>query len=327
MKAIVHDVYGGEDVLALRDAPHPSPADSEVVVRVRAAGVNRGDALAVAGIPFAARLTYGLAGPKQKVPGTDVAGTVETVGTGVGTLAPGDEVFGWAVGAFAEYAIAPATSMLPKPAQLTFDQAAAAPTAGVAALQGLRDVGRIGTGDRVLVVGASGGLGTFAVQIAKAHEAEVTGVCSTRNVDLVRSAGADHVVDYTREDFTRHESRYDLILDLVGREPLASSRQALAATGTYVVVAGGNPRSITGMGRFAEAVIRSPFGRQRLRPLFSKPVSGDLEALAALLTDGRVLPVIDAVYDLRDAPEALRHVRTGHARGKVVLTTGHTTGA
>lgn len=325
MKAVFHDTYGSEGVLTFREVSHPIPGDDEVVVRVRAAGVNRGDALAVAGIPYAARLGYGLTGPKQTVPGTDVAGVVESVGAGVGDLEPGDEVVGWSSGAFAEHSLASAASLTAKPAQLTFEQAAAAPTPGVAALQGLREVGAVRSGHRVLVVGASGGVGTFAVQIAKTFGAEVTGVCSTRNIELVRSAGADRVIDYTREDFTQDAGRYDLILDLVGKESLSSSRRALAPTGTYVVVAGGNPRSITGMGRFAEAVLRSPLGRQRLRPLFSKQAPEDLEALVGLLAEGRVLPVIDAVYDLRDASEALRYISTGHARGRVVLTTGSTT--
>jgi NADPH:quinone reductase-like Zn-dependent oxidoreductase len=208
-----------------------------------------------------------------------------------------------------------------KSKRLTFEQAAAAPTAGVAALQGLRDVGRIAAGHRVLIVGASGGVGTFAIQIAKAFGAEVTGVSSTRKIDLVRSAGADEVIDYTRDDFTQHVSRFDLVLDMVGKEPLSSSRRTLRPGGTYVTVAGGNPRSVTGMGRFVSTLAASPFGRERLRPLFSDKNAEDLVSLAELLDVGRVLPVIDAVYDLRDAAEAIGYVQAGHARGKVVVTT------
>lgn len=319
MKAMFHDRYGSVDVLEDRDLPIPTVGDGEVLVRVRAAGVNRGDGLAIEGIPYAARLSYGLTRPKHSVPGTDVAGVVEAVGQDVGTFTPGDEVFGWASGAFAEYAIAAADRLVRKPARLTFEQAAATPTTGVAALQALRDVGRIEPGHRVLVVGASGGVGTFAVQIAKADGAEVTGVSSTRNVELVRSTGADSVVDYTREDFTGHHGRYDLIVDVVGKEPLASARRALRAGGTYVVVGGQNARSLTGMKRFLQAQAMSPFVPQRLRPLFSKPNREDLEGLSEMIDGGRVLPVVDAVYDLGGAVEALGYMRAGHARGKVVL--------
>ncbi|MEA1902874.1 MAG: NAD(P)-dependent alcohol dehydrogenase [Actinomycetota bacterium] len=320
MKAIFHDRYGSAEVLEFRDLPLPPLGDDEVLVRVHAAGVNRGDGLAVEGIPYAARLTYGLTRPKHNIPGTDVAGRVEAVGKDVTALESGDDILGWTTGAFAEYTSTAASMLVRKPAHLTFEQAAATPTTGVAALQALRDVGRIEAGHRVLVVGASGGVGSFAVQIAKAFGAEVTGVASTRNIDLVRSTGADHVIDYTRDDFTRHVYRYDLILDMVGKETLSSSRRALRANGTYVVVGGGNPRSITGMGRFAKAMLLSPFVSERLRPLFSKQNHQDLEALRELLDTGRVLPVIDAVYDLRDTPEALHYVQAGHARGKAVIT-------
>lgn len=320
MKTTFHAEYGSADVLEFRDIETPAVNGDRVLVRVHAAGVNRGDGLAVEGIPYAARLTYGLLRPKHGVPGTDVAGHVEAVGNDVTALKPGDAVFGWATGAFAEYATARSSMLIPKPAHLTFEQAAASPTAAVAALQGLRDVGRIRPGHQVLVVGASGGVGTFATQIAKAFGAEVTGVASTRNVDLVRSTGADHVIDYTREDFTSLGRRYDLILDMVGKAPLSAGRRALKPNGTYVVVGGGNPRSITGMGRFAKAALLSPFGPQRLRPLFSKQNPHDLEALRELLDKGKVLPVIDAVYDLTDVPEAIRYVQAGNARGKVVVT-------
>lgn len=320
MRAIVHDRYGPPDLLELRERAVPSPATGEVLVRVHAAGVNRGDGLAVEGIPYAARLSYGLRRPKHPIPGTDLAGTVEVVGEGVTSFAPGDEIFGWGTGAFAEFAMAPVQMLVPKSKRLTFEQVAAVPTAGVAALQGLRDVGRIEPGHRVLIVGASGGVGTFAVQIAKLFGAEVTGVCSSRNVDLVRSVGADEVIDYTRDDFTRYVSGFDLVLDTVGKEPLSSSRRTVRPGGTYVTVAGGNPRSVTGMGRFVSTLAASPFGRERLRPLFSGKKSEDLVRLGELLDTGKVLPVIDAVYDLRDASEAIGYVQAGHARGKVVVT-------
>ena len=321
MKAIFQERFGSADALDLRDIATPAIGDTEVLIRVHAAGVNPGDHLAVAGIPYVARVAgYGLLKPRYNVPGTDVAGRVESVGKNVAQFQPGDEVFGWGVGAFAETAAASATMLALKPPHLTFEQAAAVPTAATAALQALRDVGRIQPSDHVLVVGASGGVGTFAVQIAKAIGAQVTGVCSTRNAALVRSTGADQIIDYTHEDFTRNGPRYDLILDLVGKQPLSSSRRALNPGGSYVVVGGQNARSITGMERFVKALLMSPFVGQRLRPLFSKKRNDDLETLRELLDTGRVLPVIDGIYDLPDVPEALRYVETGHARGKVVIS-------
>lgn len=320
MKAIFHDRYGSTDVLEFRDIDAPAVGDDEVLVRVHAAGVNPGDGLAIEGIPYAARLTYGLTRPKHTVPGTDIAGRVEKVGGHVTELRPGDEVFGWCSAAFAEYAATSASALARKPAHLTFEQAAAVPTSAIAALQALRDTGRIEPGQQVLVIGASGGVGTFAVQIAKALGADVTGVSSSRNVDLVRSTGADRVIDYSREDFTRLGSRYDLIVDMVGAVPLSDGKRALEPGGTYVVVGGNNARSITGMERFAKALLLSPFVRRRLRPLFSTKTHADLQAVRELLDAGKVLPVIDAVYDLRDAVEALRYVGAGHTRGKTVLT-------
>jgi NADPH:quinone reductase-like Zn-dependent oxidoreductase len=320
MKAIVHRKYGSPDVLEFRGIDPPAIGPDEVQVRVHAAGVNRGDVLAVEGIPYAARLTYGVLKPKNEVAGTDLAGHVETVGKDVTEFRPGDEVFGWCTGAFAELAAASQGTLAKKPTNLTFEQAASVPTAGVAALQALRDIGRIQAGHQVLVVGASGGVGTFAVQIAKSYEAEVTGVCSARNADLVRSTGADHIIDYTSEDFTQAVGRYDVIVDLVGRTSLASSRRALRPSGTYVVVGSPNARSLTGMGRFVKALALSPFVRNRIRPLFSKPKHEDLESMRELLEAGKVLPVIDGVYDLRTASEAIGYVGAGHARGRVVVT-------
>lgn len=320
MKAIVRSRYGSPDVLEFRDIDAPTVGADGVLVRVHAAGVNRGDVLAVEGIPYAARLTYGLSKPKNMVAGTDVAGQVEAVGKNITGFQPGDEVFGWCTGVFAELAVASQGTLAKKPANLTFEQGASVPTAGVAALQALRDVGRIQADHQVLVVGASGGVGTFAVQIAKAYEAEVTGVCSARNADLVRSTGADHIIDYTSEDFTQAGGRYDLIVDLVGRTSLSSGRRALRPSGTYVVVGSPNARSLTGMGRFAKALTLSPFVRHRIRPLFSKPKHEDLESMKELLETGKVLPVIDGVYDLRTTSKAIEYVGAGHARGRVVVT-------
>ena len=285
---------------------------------MRAAGVNRGDGLAIAGLPYAARLSYGLARPKRPVPGTDVAGTVEAVGPEVTTARPGDPVFGWATGAFAAYAAAPAASLLAIPEGLTFEEAAATPTAAVTALQALR-AGDIDAGEHVLVIGASGGVGSFAVQLAKACGAEVTGVASTRNLDLVRELGADHVVDHAAEDPTATRRRYDVVLDLAGAAPLTKARRAATRGGTYVVIGGGDPRSLTGMRRFAAAAVLSPFGPERLRPLFATPRPEDLETVAALLATGEVRPFVEAAYDLRDAADAIDYVHRGRAPGRVVL--------
>ena len=321
MKAIYHETYGSADVLELQDLDTPAIGDDEVLIRVHAASVNPGDCLALRGAPYVARLMgYGLLGPKHNVPGTDVAGRVAAIGKDVTRFQPEDDVFGWCVGAFAEYASTSERALQRKPAHLTFEQAAAIPTAATAALQGLRDVGRIQTGHHVLVIGASGGVGTFAVQIAKAFGAEVTGVCSTRNTDLVRSAGADQVIDYSREDFTRLGSRYDVIIDTVGKESLSSASRVLKPNGTFVVVGGQSGRSVTGMERFVKALALSPFIRRRLRPLFSTKSHDDLAVLRELLDNGKVLPVIDGVYDLRDVPGAIRYVEAGHSRGKVVIS-------
>jgi len=321
MKAIYHDRFGSPDVLELRDLDTPTPGTGEVLVEVHAAGMNPGDRHAIRGVPYAARLMgYGLTKPKQTVPGMDLAGRVAAVGDGVTRFAVGDEVFGWTTGAFAEFATASEQSLEPKPGHLTFEQAAAVPTAGFAALQALRNVGKLEAGHQALVIGASGGVGTFAVQIAKALGAEVTGVASTSNVDLVRSTGADRVIDYTVQDFTQDSARYDVAVDLVGKAPLSSAARVLKPEGTYVVVGGQNPDSITGMGRFVKALALSPVLRRRLRPLFSKPNNDDVGVLRQLLDSGNVLPVIDAVYDLPGAVEALRYVEAGHTSGKVVLT-------
>ena len=321
MKAVFHDRFGTLDVLEMRDIEVPTPEAREVLISVRAAGVNPGDRHAIRGVPYAARLMgYGLTSPKDPVPGQDLAGVVEAVGSEVTRFKPGDEVFGWTPGTFAEYATASEDSLAPKPGHITFEQAASVPTAGMAALQALRDVGRLQPGDSVLIIGASGGVGTLAVQIAKALAAEVTGVASTRNLELVRSAGADHVVDYAVEDPTAGDRRYDQIIDLVGAASLRRSSRALDRHGTYVVVGGQKPDSITGMGRFAAALLWSPLLRRRLRPLFSTPNHDDLDTLRQFLDAGKLLPVIDATYDLHGTVDALRYVEAGHSRGKVVVT-------
>lgn len=320
MKAICHDRFGSPDVLELRDVEVPVPEDGEVLVEVRAAGMNPGDRHSVRGVPYVARLMgYGLRRPKQPVPGTDLAGVVTAVGNGVSCFSTGDAVFGWGTGTFAQFAVAAEDRLQPMPDRLTFEQAAAIPTAGTAALQGLGKIGGIRAGHRVLIIGASGGVGTFAVQIANALGAEVTGVASTRNLDLVRSAGAHHTIDYTTDDIAEHPVRHDVILDLVGRLPLRHGSRLVAPDGTYVVVGGQNPDSMTGMGRFASALVLSPILRRRLRPLFSQPDRNDLAELKRLVDEGRILPVIDGVFDLPGIPDALRYVERGHSRGKVVV--------
>lgn len=322
MKAIHHNRFGPLDVLEFVDIDPPTPGPGQVLVEVRAAGLNPGDRHAIRGVPYAARLMgYGLRRPKQPVPGMDLAGIVTAVGQGVTRISTGDTVFGWGTGTLAQFALAADDLIEPKPDRLTFEQAAAVPTAATAALQALTKIGDTKPGHQVLIIGASGGVGTFAVQIANALGAEVTGVASTRNLELVRSAGAHHTIDYTTQDLAQHSGRFDVVIDLVGRLPLRhGSRRLLAPAGTYVVVGGQNPDSITGMGRFVSALALSPILRRRLRPLFSKPDHDDLIELARLIDDGHLLPVIDALHDLRDAPDALRYVHTGHARGKVVLT-------
>ncbi len=320
MQTIVHDSYGPPESLRLQDVPAPRADGRSIVIRVRAAGVNRGDTLATEGIPYATRLTTGLSRPKRVRLGADVAGVVEAVGDAVTDLEPGDQVVGWADSAFAELTTARPERLLRKPATLTFEQAAAIPTAAVTAWQALHKAGTPKAGQRVLVLGASGGVGTFAVQLAKALGAEVTGVASTRNLELVRSTGADRVLDYTRDDLSASVGHYDLVVDLVGRERLTAARRVLRPGGSYVVVGGQNARSLTGAGRFARAALLSPWVRQRLRPLFATQDRAALEEVLALTAEGKVLPVVDATYDLRDAPDALAYVAAGHARGRVVLT-------
>jgi NADPH:quinone reductase-like Zn-dependent oxidoreductase len=322
MKAIVQDTYGAPEVLELRDIDKPAVGDDEVLVRVRAAAVNPADWAIMGGLPYIARPVYGgLRKPKNRVRGTDVAGEVEAVGTSVTRFRPGDAVFGWCTGAFAEYASVSDDALEPKPTNLTLEQAAAAPLAGFVALQALRDKGKVRAGQKILVNGASGGIGTFAVQIAKSFGADVTGVCSTRNVDLVRSIGADHVIDYTREDFTQTGQRYDLILDNVGNHSLSDLRQALTAAGTLVPNSGGfDNRWFASLGRVVSALVVSPFVSQTLRPFVMSPKHADLGVLKNLMEAGNVTPVIDRTYPLSEVPQALGYVGGGHARGKVVIT-------
>jgi NADPH:quinone reductase-like Zn-dependent oxidoreductase len=324
MKAIVHDKYGSSEVLEIRDIDRPDIGDSDVLIRVRAAGVNPGDWAIMSGLPYIARPVYGLRNPKNAVRGTDVAGTVEAVGTGVTRLQPGDEVFGWCSelgGAFAEYASVSEDALVLKPANLTFEQAAAVPMAGFVALQALRDHGGVRAGQKVLINGASGGIGTFAVQIAKALGAEVTGVCSTRNVDMVRSIGADHVIDYTREDFTQKDQRYDFILDNVANHSLSDLRRALTPTGTLVPNGGGfDNHWFASGGRVISAHVLKRFVSHRLRPFLVSLKFEDLVVLKELIEAGKVTPVIDRTYPLSEASQAIGHVGEGHARGKVVIT-------
>ena len=322
MKAIVQDTYGSADVLALRDIDKPEIADDEVLVRVHAAGVDRGVWHLMTGLPYPIRLaTRGLRAPKIPVPGMDVAGVVEAVGADVTRFHPGDEVFGVGKGTFAEYAPAAENKLTPKPANLTFEQAAVVAISGSTALQGLRDKGKVRPGHKVLIIGASGGVGTYAVQLAKTFGAEVTGVCSTTKVDLVRSLGADHVIDYTRNDFAHAQQRYDLILDIGGNASLSRLRRALAPKGTLVIVGGETSgRWLGGNDRQLRALLLSRFVGQKLTTFVAKENHEDLIILKDLIEAGKVTPVIDRTYPLGEAPQAIRYVEQGEARGKVVIT-------
>ncbi|MEU9052006.1 NAD(P)-dependent alcohol dehydrogenase [Streptomyces sp. NPDC048384] len=324
MKAVLQDRYGSADVLEFRDIDRPVPATDEVLVRVHAASVNAYDWHFMRGDPLIGRGMMGLRRPRARVRGRDFAGTVEAVGAGVTGIEPGDEVYGEADGAFAEYVCARDSEVGPKPANLTFEQAAAIPLAGNTALIGLRDVARLQPGQTVLVNGASGGVGTFAVQLGKAYGAEVTAVCSTRNVDLVRSLGADRVVDYTQDDFTRGEKRYDVVLDLVGNRSLGEFRRVLAPTGTLILSGGGvyEGGSVVGpMGLFLKRRLAAPFARpQQLLEISARQSRANLAALRELAESGRIAPVVERTYPLSEAAEALRYVEVKHARAKIVVT-------
>jgi NADPH:quinone reductase-like Zn-dependent oxidoreductase len=320
MQAIVHRCYGAPDVLKVEDIEKPTPAPDEVLVRIRAASVNPLDWHYMRGTPYIMRLDSGVGTPTSTRMGVDFSGTVEAVGRNVKRFRPGDAVFGGRSGAFADYVTVRENRALAlKPANLTFEQAASVPIAAITALQGLRDKGRIQPGEKVLINGASGGVGTFAVQIAKSFGAEVTGVCSTRNLDLVRSIGADHVVDYTKEDFTRSGQRYDLILDNVGNHSLLALRRVLTPGGTVVIVGGPKGNWIRPMDRLLKAFMLSPFVSEKFLFFLADLDQQDLTLLAELMQAGKVTPVIDRRYPLSEAPAAVGYVEEGHARGKVVI--------
>ena len=321
MQAIVQAEYGSADVLRLEEIDRPAIGDDEVLVRVHAAGLDRGTWHQMAGQPYLMRLMgFGLRAPKNRVPGLDVAGTVVAAGADVTRFEAGDEVFGISQGSFAEYACARQDKLARKPANLTFDQAAVVAVSGMTALQGLRDAGRVEAGQHVLIIGASGGVGTFAVQIAKAFGAKVTGVCGPAKTGLVASIGADHVIDYTQDDFAASPQRYDLILDIGGNSALSRLRRALTPGGTLVIVGGEDSGRWTGMGRQLRALALSPFVRQRLTMLVYRQPRADLERLAQLTEAGELTPVIGKTYPLHQAPDAMRDLEAGHARGKLVIT-------
>jgi NADPH:quinone reductase-like Zn-dependent oxidoreductase len=322
MKAVVQGTYGAAEVLELREIDKPVVGDDEVLVQVHAAGVDPGVWHLMTGRPYLVRVMgYGLRTPKVGVRGRDVAGRVEAVGTNVTRFRPGDEVFGICDGSFAEYVGARPDKLAPKPANLSFEQAATVPISGLTALQALRDPGKVQPGQTVLIIGAGGGVGSFVVQLARALGAKVTGVCSTTKVELVRSIGAEEVIDYTREDFADGARHWDLIVDTAGRRSLAHLRRALTRRGTLVIVGGeGGGRWLGGFDRqILRAPVVSAFSRQRLRPLVAKERSEDLLVLKELIEAGKVTPVIDRTYPLREVPEAIRYLEEGHARGKVVI--------
>jgi NADPH:quinone reductase-like Zn-dependent oxidoreductase len=325
MKAIIQDRFGSPDVLHLEDVQRPEPGDGEVLVRVHAASVNALDWHVMRGDPYIARLSadFGRRAPKARTRGVDIAGRVEAVGAAVTRFCPGDEVFGGAPGAFAEYACTPESRIERKPANLTFEQAAAIPMAANTALTGLRDVGRVHSGQRLLINGASGGVGTFAVQLAKAYGAEVTAVCRTGNMDLVRSLGADHVVDYTRDDFTRAGARYDVVLDLVGNRSITDLRRALVPNGTLILSGGGVSRggSLVGpMGLMFRGMALSRFVRHRIVMFTARLNEDNLATLRELAESGTITPIIDRTYPLAQTPDAIRYLETEHARAKVTIT-------
>jgi NADPH:quinone reductase-like Zn-dependent oxidoreductase len=321
MKAVGHDRYGPANTLELLEVVRPEIAAGEVLVRVRAAGVDRGVWHVMTGLPYPIRLAgYGLRAPKTPVLGMDLAGVVEAVGTGVTRFRPGDEVFGIGTGAFAEYARAREDRLAARPANPPPQQAAVLGVSGLTALQAVRDHGKVQPGQQVLVIGASGGVGSFAVQLAKAFGAEVTGVCSTTKVDLVRSLGADHVLDYTRDDFAAGERRYDVILDIGGNAPLSRLRRALTRRGTLVITGGETDgRWLGGSDRQVRALLLSPFVGQKLGTFVCRENHEDMLVLAELVEAGKVTPAIDRTYPLSDVPKAIRYVEEGHARGKVVI--------
>jgi NADPH:quinone reductase-like Zn-dependent oxidoreductase len=325
LKAIVRDTYGSPDVLELTDIDKPEPGDDEVLLRVHAASVNPADWHILRGAPYIARIEFGLRKPKDRVLGCDVAGHIEAVGKNVTMLQPGEEVFGspfmHGLGAFAEWVCISEDLLAPKPAALSFEQVAAVPLAALTALQGLRDQGRIEPGHKVLIIGASGGVGTFAVQIAKSFDAEVSGVCSTRNVEMVRALGAEHVIDYTREDFTQSGQKYDLIFQLAGTLSPSECRSALTSNGNLVLSSGESEgRWIGPVDRVIKGLVLSGFVSQKMASFTVKPNREDLQLLKQFIEDGTLTPEIDRTYPLAQVPEAIRYLEEGHARGKVVIT-------
>jgi NADPH:quinone reductase-like Zn-dependent oxidoreductase len=322
MHAVVQDRYGSADVLHHATVARPESREDDVLIRVRAAGLHIGDWHLMTGQPYLMRIMgFGLRAPKARVRGTDVAGTVVAVGSRVTDVQAGDEVFGTCDGAYAEYATARPDTLAPKPASLSFEQAAALPTSAVTALTAVRDAGHVTAGQRVLVIGASGGVGLFAVQIARALGAEVTGVCSTSKVAVVRSVGADHVIDYSQADIESNGRQYDVIVDTGGNRPLSQLRRSLTLRGTLVLVGGeGGGRWIGGaMGRSLRAMLLSPFVTQKLRMIFATATRAHLQTLAELIEGGKISPIIDTSYALSDVPIAIRHLVTGRARGKLVI--------
>lgn len=324
MRAIVQDGYGTTDVFRHRQTPVPGIAEDEVLIKVRAAGLDRGTWHLMAGRPYLLRVIgFGFRRPKSDVPGIDVAGTVDSVGAAVTRFAQGDEVYGMSRGSFAQYAAAHEDKLAHKPANLSFDQAAVVPLSAGTALQALTDAGRVRSGQRVLVIGASGGVGSYAVQLAKAFGAEVTGVCSTGKVDRLRALGPDHVYDYTVDDFTDGVTRYDLVLDIGGNLPLRRLRRALTPDGTLVVVGGEQGGRVTGgFGRSLRAPLLSRFVRQRLTMLASKERASDLQRLTEFIEAGSVVPYIDRTFALEQVPAAMRHLQSGEVFGKVAISVG-----
>ena len=320
MRAVTQDRYGDAEVLRMTEVARPTVGDDEVLVRVSAAGLDRGTQHLMTGTPYAVRLALGLRRPRQPIAGRDVAGTVAQVGSAVTRFAVGDEVYGMAGGSFAEYAVAREAKLAPKPTTLSFAQAAVVPISGGTALQALVDAGRVQAGQSVLVIGASGGVGTYAVQLAKAFGADVTGVCSTAKLDLVRSLGADRVIDYHHDDFADGTRRYDLILDIGGGADLGRLRRALTPRGTVVFVGGENGGRLTGLGRPMRGALISPFLRQRLVMLMSKGRASDLQTLTGLIDAGLVVPSLDRSFPLDEGPDAMRRLETGQVLGKVAIT-------
>jgi len=320
MKAIVQDEYGSADVLELEDVETPVAGRGEVLIRVIAASAFIGDWHVMTGTPYAIRLVSGLGKPKQRVRGQDVAGRIEAVGEGVTAFRAGDEVFGVGNGTFAEYASAPIDKIAPKPGNLGFEEAAAVPTTGCTALQGIRDVGKVRSGQSVLVIGAAGGVGSFAVQIAKAIGAYVTGVCSTSKVELVRSIGADEVIDYTREDIAEGTRRYDVIFDTAGNREISNLRRILVPKGTLVLAGGEGGGRWLGMGRVMKAKAMSPFVGQKMTNFLARPKAADLITLKELIEADKIKPMIGSKYPLGEVPGAIAEIGAGHGRGKVVIT-------